>query len=64
MIWQDWRGRGRDVSNAERGELLKQTTALKQKPWLKPVKLLYGLTEKTFGAMGLADNVVVVLRKT
>lgn len=63
VIWQDWRGRGRNVSNAERGELLKQTTALKQKPWLKPVKWLYGLTEKFLGGMGLADNVVVVLRK-
>jgi SAM-dependent methyltransferase len=63
VIWQDWRGKGRDVSNTERGELLKQTTALKQKPWLKPVKLLYGLTEKVLGSVGLADNVVVVLRK-
>ncbi len=63
VIWQDWRGGGRDVSNTERGELLKQTTALKQKPWIKPVKALYGLAEKTLGAFGLADNVVVVLRK-
>ena len=63
VVWQDWQGRGRDVSNAERGELLKQTTALKQKSWLKPVKLLYGLTEKALGSIGLADNVVVILRK-
>ena len=63
VIWQDWRGEGREVSNAERGELLKQTTALKQKPWMKPVKLLYGLTEKVLSILGLADNVVVVLRK-
>lgn len=63
VIWQDWWGGGRDISNAERGELLKQTTALKQKPWLKPVKWLYGLTEKILGTIGLADNVVVVLRK-
>ena len=63
VIWQDWRGSGREVSNAERGELLKQTTALKQKPWLKPVKWLYGLTEKGLGCAGLADNVVAVLRK-
>lgn len=63
VIWQDWRGRGRDVSNAERGELLKRTTALKQKPWMKPVKWLYGLTEKALGAMGLADNVFVILRR-
>jgi SAM-dependent methyltransferase len=63
VIWQDWRGRGRDVSNAERGALLKQTTALKQKVWVKPVKALYGLTEKVLGNVGLADNVVVVLQK-
>ena len=63
VIWQDWRGGGRDVSNAERGELLKQTTALKQKLWLKPIKFLYRLVEKTLGCFGLADNVVVVFRK-
>lgn len=63
VIWQDWRDGGRDVSNAERGELLKQTTALKQKPWLKPLKLLYSLTEKALGSVGLADNVALVLRK-
>jgi SAM-dependent methyltransferase len=63
VIWQDWRGRGREVSNAERGELLKQTTALKQKSWLKPVKWLYRLMEKILGAMELADNVVVIFQK-
>lgn len=63
VIWQDWRGRGRDVSNTERGELLKQTTALKQKAWMKPIKALYGLTEKILGCLGLADNVVVILQK-
>lgn len=63
VIWQDWRGGGRDISNAERGELLKQTTALKQKRWLKPVRWLYSLTEKTLGLFGLADNVVIVFRK-
>jgi SAM-dependent methyltransferase len=63
VIWQDWRSGGHDVSNAERGELLKQTTALKQKPWMKPVKWLYALAEITLGALGLADNVVVVFRK-
>ena len=63
VIWQDWRGGGREISNTERAELLKQTTGLKQKPWMKPVKWLYGLTEKILGAAGLADNVIVVLRK-
>ena len=63
VVWQDWKSRGREVSNAERGELLKRTTAYKQKPWLAPVKWLYGLTERTLAAFGLADNVVVVLRR-
>lgn len=63
VIWQDWRGGGREVSNVERGELLKRTTAYKQKAWMKPAKVLYGLAEKSLGTLGLADNLVIVLRK-
>ena len=63
VIWQDGRGGGREVSNQERGALLQRTTALKQKPWLKPVKWGYGLAEKVLATFGLADNVVLVLRK-
>lgn len=64
VIWQDWRGGGREVSNTERGELLKRTTGLKQQPWLKPVKWIYGLAESSLAAFDLADNVAVVLRKS
>ncbi len=63
VIWQDWRSGGGEVSNAERGELLKRTTAYKQKAWMKPAKALYGLVEKSLATFGLADNLVVVLRK-
>jgi 2-polyprenyl-3-methyl-5-hydroxy-6-metoxy-1,4-benzoquinol methylase len=63
VIWQDWRGGGRAVSNAERGELLKRTTRYKQKAWLKPVNGAYGLAEKSLAAFGLADNLLLVLRK-
>lgn len=63
VLWQDWRGGGREVSNAERGELLKRTTALKQKPGMEPVKWAYGLAEKSLAAFGLADNLAVVLKK-
>jgi 2-polyprenyl-3-methyl-5-hydroxy-6-metoxy-1,4-benzoquinol methylase len=63
VIWQDLRGSGREVSNAERGELLKRTTAYKQKAWMKPVKAFYGLAEKSLGALGMADNLVLILRK-
>jgi 2-polyprenyl-3-methyl-5-hydroxy-6-metoxy-1,4-benzoquinol methylase len=62
VIAQDWRGGGREVSNEERARLLRRTTAYKQRPWLKPVKLVYRLAEKTLGALTLADNLVVVLR--
>lgn len=63
VVWQDARGGGREVSNQERGGLLKRTTAYKQKPWLKPVKSLYGLTEKILAVASLADNVALVVRK-
>src|ERR1017187_1234546 len=63
VIWQDWRGGGKDVSNRERAELLQRTTAYKQKPLLKPVKALYKLTEMALSALTLADNVVAVLRR-
>jgi 2-polyprenyl-3-methyl-5-hydroxy-6-metoxy-1,4-benzoquinol methylase len=63
VIWQDWRGGGKDISNRERAELLQRTTSYKQNPLLKPVKALYKLAERTLGALDLADNLVVVLRK-
>ena len=63
MIWKDWRGGDGEVSNRERAQLLQRTTSYKQNPLLKPVKALYQLTERTLGALNLADNLVVVLRK-
>jgi 2-polyprenyl-3-methyl-5-hydroxy-6-metoxy-1,4-benzoquinol methylase len=63
VIWQDWRVRGAEVSNEQRGELLKRTTAYKQNPLLKPVKGIYKLTEATLGSLNLADNLAAVLRK-
>jgi 2-polyprenyl-3-methyl-5-hydroxy-6-metoxy-1,4-benzoquinol methylase len=61
ILWQDWRRGGTEVSNVERGELLKRTTAYKQKPWLAPVRWGYRATESILGAFGLADNLVLVL---
>ncbi len=64
VIWQDWRGGGREVSNQERGELLARTTAYKQKTWMKPAKWIYARVEQSLAVSGLADNVAVVLRKS
>jgi len=63
VIWQDWRWRGAEISNAERADLLQRTTTYKQSPWLKPLKLVYSFAERILGAFNLADNLLVVLRK-
>jgi 2-polyprenyl-3-methyl-5-hydroxy-6-metoxy-1,4-benzoquinol methylase len=63
VIWQDWRQGGREVSNRERGELLAKTTAYKQNAALTPLKVLYRLSERMLGLMGLADNIALVLRR-
>lgn len=63
VIWQDFRGRGREVSNAERAELLKRTTAYKQRAAMTPVRAVYKLAEKVLATLKLADNLAAVLRK-
>jgi len=63
VIWQDWRGCGGEVSNRERGELLRKTTGYKENPLLAPVRFGYRMTEKILSAFGLADNLVFVLKR-
>jgi len=63
VIWQDWRGGGREVSNQERADLLKRTTAYKRNAWLAPVRLFYQLLENGLARFQLADNLVLVLRR-
>ena len=63
VLWQDLRGGGKEVSNQERARLLQRTTGYKRSPLLLPLKGLYTLAEKTLGALTLADNLVVVLRR-
>ena len=63
VIWQDWRGGGREVSNQERAALLQRTTAYKQNWRLAPVRLLYRMTEHCLAWLRLADNLALVLRR-
>jgi 2-polyprenyl-3-methyl-5-hydroxy-6-metoxy-1,4-benzoquinol methylase len=63
VIWQDWRSGGAEVSNRERGELLKRTTTYKQARFLRPLKAAYHLTESVLGNLKLADNLAAVLRR-
>jgi hypothetical protein len=63
VIWQDWRAGGKEVSNQQRGELLRRTTGYKQNPILRPIKLGYRLVEGILSRLGWADNLALVLRK-
>ena len=63
VIWQDLRGGANRVADADRAKLLKKTTAMKQKPWLRPVKFLYRMAESGLNLFGLGDNLVLVVRK-
>jgi 2-polyprenyl-3-methyl-5-hydroxy-6-metoxy-1,4-benzoquinol methylase len=64
VIWQDLRGGVRDVPRAERVQLLHQTTRYKQSRWLGPVRQAYRAAEWTLGSRRMADNIVIVARKT
>jgi 2-polyprenyl-3-methyl-5-hydroxy-6-metoxy-1,4-benzoquinol methylase len=63
VIWQDWRGGGREISETDRARLLERTTSYKENPFLGPVKAVYSLAERALGALRLADNLAIVLRK-
>jgi len=61
VLWQDWRSSGAEVSNEQRAALLKRTTAYKQNPLIKPMKVAYTFSEKCLGILDLADNLAAVL---
>ena len=63
VIYRDWKNPRDFVPDQERAQLLKRTTAYKQNPLLKPVKLAFMMIEKILAGLTLADNIVVVLRK-
>lgn len=63
VIWQDRHGGGQRVPDAERARLLKRTTAWKQNPLLSPARWIYAGAERVLASLGLADNLVVVLRR-
>jgi len=63
VIWHDWTNPRDFVPDDERAKLLKRTTAYKQNPLMKPVKLALTAGEKILGALKLADNIVLVLKK-
>lgn len=64
VLCQDlWHGRA-EVPESDRARLLRRTTAWKQRPALAPLRLLYGALERALAWAGLADNLMLVLRRT
>lgn len=63
VLWQDWRGGGQLVPDADRVALLKRTTAWKQRRGLGIARAAYRILESCLAAAGLADNLVLVARK-
>jgi Methyltransferase domain len=65
VLWQDWRAGGEvaRVPDVERARLLQRTTRWKQNRWLLPLKLAYRVAEAGLAGIGLADNLIVVLRR-
>jgi 2-polyprenyl-3-methyl-5-hydroxy-6-metoxy-1,4-benzoquinol methylase len=63
VIYRDWKNPRDFVPDEERAKLLKRTTAYKQSPAMKPMKLALKATEKILGKLNLADNIVIVLKK-
>jgi 2-polyprenyl-3-methyl-5-hydroxy-6-metoxy-1,4-benzoquinol methylase len=63
VICQDWRRGNRHVAEADRARLLRKTTAWKQSIWMRPAKWVYRAMESTLGRLGLADNLLMVLRR-
>lgn len=63
VLWQDWRGAGTPVPDAERVALLKRSTSWKQRSGWRPIRWAYRCVEGLLAAGRLADNLVLVLRK-
>jgi hypothetical protein len=63
VIAQDFRRRTDRVADRERASLLRRTTAWKQSRLLAPLQWLYRGSERVLRLGGLADNLVLVLRR-
>jgi ubiquinone/menaquinone biosynthesis C-methylase UbiE len=63
VILKDLHAQADRVPDETRAQLLKKTTAWKQNPLLRPVKLVYAGLERILASRFLADNLIIVLRK-
>jgi len=63
VILQDLKNRSDPVDQRVRASLLRKTTAMKQNRWLFGARILYHACESVLGHFGLADNLLIVLRR-
>ena len=65
VLWQDWRAGGdaSRVPDAARAQLLQRTTRWKQSRGMAPLKVAYRAVEICLSGLGLADNLMLVLRR-
>lgn len=65
VLWQDWRSRGEvvRVPDEDRARLLRRTTRWKEARWMAPLRIFYQAVEAGLAGLGLADNLVLVLRR-
>ncbi|HTI70735.1 MAG TPA: methyltransferase domain-containing protein [Candidatus Limnocylindria bacterium] len=64
VLWQDWRGHEELASDENRARLLAKTNALKADRRWTPLRWAYQGVEGLLAIAHLADNVVVIARKT
>lgn len=64
VLAQDFCSRGQLVPDEQRARLLLRTNALKRNLFLLPVRWSYRAIERALGALGLADNIAVVAKKS
>jgi 2-polyprenyl-3-methyl-5-hydroxy-6-metoxy-1,4-benzoquinol methylase len=65
VLWQDWRSGGEvvRVPDEARARLLQRTTRWKRARWVAPLKIVYRAVEKGLAGLGMADNLMLVLRR-
>lgn len=64
VILKDFKGGAARVSDSDRAALLNRTTRWKENPLMKPLKWIYQTCEWPLAKLGLADNRVIVLKRT
>ncbi len=64
VLWQDATHPRKEVPATERAQLMNRTNAWKERPGAAPVRWSYAAAEGVLSRLGLADNLLMIARKT